>query len=177
MALVYGNHNTKDFIEAMLSETYLPSSFFFLTKEILNYCRDMWNVWDDDNNDDKDDKDCNLRVRVDVNVFVTKLLDPIDDDDDDENIFIPFVAASEKSIKKLDRLLVENERLNCSICLENILIGYKATKLTCFHKYHDNCVVEWLRVSKFCPLCRFEKTQLIVNWLIHTIESSYNTGY
>ena len=42
--------------------------------------------------------------------------------------------------------------LECSICLEtnqNIQIR----KLKCNHKFHMNCIEEWLKMEKRCPLC------------------------
>lgn len=47
----------------------------------------------------------------------------------------------------------------CSICLENVVNrdsnNFKPhLKLKCDHHFHTECVVEWLKVSKTCPLCR-----------------------
>ncbi|KAF4379481.1 hypothetical protein G4B88_024470 [Cannabis sativa] len=45
---------------------------------------------------------------------------------------------------------------NCEEITDNISIGYEASNLICSHIYHKECIVDWLRISKFCPLCRFE---------------------
>lgn len=40
----------------------------------------------------------------------------------------------------------------CSICLE---INYnKITKTDCEHEFHEKCLLEWMKISKTCPICR-----------------------
>ncbi|KAF4389442.1 hypothetical protein G4B88_006501 [Cannabis sativa] len=50
----------------------------------------------------------------------------------------------------------DGQVISCSVCFENIVVGLEATKLTCGHRYHEECIVKWLQTSKFCPLCRSE---------------------
>lgn len=40
----------------------------------------------------------------------------------------------------------------CLICLEPLEL--KPTYLLCAHKFHFNCIREWLRYDQSCPLCR-----------------------
>ncbi len=41
----------------------------------------------------------------------------------------------------------------CSICTEKcFLIDYKL--MSCKHIFHRNCIDEWLKTSRTCPLCR-----------------------
>ena len=42
--------------------------------------------------------------------------------------------------------------LECSICLE-FNINKKNRKLKCDHKFHMDCIEEWLKIHKRCPLC------------------------
>lgn len=44
----------------------------------------------------------------------------------------------------------KNEKLECSICLDNICCQKCYTILTCGHSYHLSCVIK----CKTCPLCR-----------------------
>lgn len=49
---------------------------------------------------------------------------------------------------------MESEALTCSICLAELSVGSKATRLPCSHFYHEECVMKWLDRSNTCPLCR-----------------------
>ncbi|KAM6557760.1 hypothetical protein CsatB_004779 [Cannabis sativa] len=169
--LMNNSTDAKVILEKSLAEVHLPSSVFPVIDEIINYGRKMWN-----------DKDRNLSVRVDVDVFVDELpSQPMNDnegyyDEDDDgdsdgdvdgndayhvydmtDIHIRFVAASEQSIERLEKdLIKDGQVISCSVCFENIVVGLEATKLTCGHRYHEECIVKWLQTSKFCPLCRSE---------------------
>ncbi|CAI2166883.1 9592_t:CDS:2 [Funneliformis geosporum] len=41
----------------------------------------------------------------------------------------------------------------CSICLESYEDGEDLRHLWCSHHFHKNCVDEWLRLNKKCPMC------------------------
>ena len=49
---------------------------------------------------------------------------------------------------------------SCIICLEEFRLDKeqskyeKTTVLECGHKYHDNCITEWLKKYENCPICR-----------------------
>lgn len=45
------------------------------------------------------------------------------------------------------------EEENCSICLDEIT-NISSYKLSCGHKFHDECIKEWSSLNKKCPLCR-----------------------
>lgn len=65
--------------------------------------------------------------------------------------------------KLLNKLKVESHNLkndNCAICLENF---DKGMLLPCQHIYHQECIYEWLKASKNCPVCREEITEDSVN--------------
>ena len=61
--------------------------------------------------------------------------------------------------KKRQRLLKElamNESLNteskeCAICLE---AAGKICVLECEHAFHKDCILQWLKESRTCPICR-----------------------
>ncbi|RIA91371.1 hypothetical protein C1645_767485 [Glomus cerebriforme] len=42
----------------------------------------------------------------------------------------------------------------CSICLESYEDGDELRHLWCSHHFHKNCVDEWLKLNKKCPMCR-----------------------
>ncbi|KAF4355691.1 hypothetical protein G4B88_019927 [Cannabis sativa] len=134
----------------MLGDTHLHTSVYVVTNKIIDYALRMWTS----------DFCCNLCVRVDINVLVYVLPEHNSDTEDDhvsENGAIDFVAASEDSINKLEKCLNENELL-CNICFENVHNDVEARKLPCKQSYHGECIVKWLKTSKYCPLCRMEET-------------------
>ena len=170
------NNHAKVIIDEMLGETHLHPSIFFLSDKIIDYARKMWN-----------EEDFNFCVKVDVHVFVYDLppqhdsgIDgDVDSEDYMDNMTINFVAASEQSIERLEKVLIKDDQIVCSICFENVHVGLEATKLPCTHTYHEKCIVQWLQTSKFCPMCRFEivlkksflyllhKFQLVLNPIIY----------
>ena len=54
-------------------------------------------------------------------------------------------------------LFYRGNQNECAICLES-MSGRKTVTLNCNksvkHKFHESCIVEWLRHSNTCPLCR-----------------------
>lgn len=43
---------------------------------------------------------------------------------------------------------------DCSICKEVFKSEEKTIVLKCKHRYHEDCIVAWLRISGSCPVCR-----------------------
>lgn len=44
------------------------------------------------------------------------------------------------------------EKTNCTICLDEL--ESTGSKLPCGHKFHKNCIGQWLQRASTCPLCR-----------------------
>ncbi|OIW13114.1 hypothetical protein TanjilG_08147 [Lupinus angustifolius] len=94
---------------------------------------------DDDDNDDIDDSDDNN-----------------DNDYDEDDQELRFVPASNSSIESLETVNEQEGCVNyrkCAICFEDINVV--SVQMPCLHKFHKNCIVDWLNISAFCPLCRF----------------------
>jgi len=70
--------------------------------------------------------------------------------------------ASKKTVDALPRikLTLENikefQNLNCPLCMEDCVVDEVVIKLKCSHSYHDKCIIEWLKASNTCPICRDE---------------------
>ncbi|XP_060958287.1 uncharacterized protein LOC115699791 [Cannabis sativa] len=106
------------------------------------------------NSDNTDAKEIINQMLVDISVLVYVHPEHNSDTEDDhvsENGSIDFVAASEASINKFEKCLNENELL-CNICFENVHNDVEVRKLPCKHSYHGECIVKWLKTSKYCPL-------------------------
>ena len=49
----------------------------------------------------------------------------------------------------------ENEDKECIICMDAFLEGIQITSYPmCNHKYHQTCLMEWLKTKTNCPMCR-----------------------
>lgn len=49
----------------------------------------------------------------------------------------------------------DNENIDtCSICLYGYKEDEKLVKLNCSHIYHKECIFDWFKKSRNCPLCR-----------------------
>jgi hypothetical protein len=48
----------------------------------------------------------------------------------------------------------DDNKEQCTVCLENIKKGEKITKLDCKHMFHTDCINEWISRDNTCPCCR-----------------------
>lgn len=51
--------------------------------------------------------------------------------------------------------VINEEKMQCTICLEDVGIGSEAKEMPCKHKFHSGCIVSWLKIHSTCPVCRF----------------------
>jgi hypothetical protein len=52
-----------------------------------------------------------------------------------------------------------NTHTSCSVCLEEFVAEKTQVRtLPCGHFFHENCLNDWILVSKTCPLCRHNLT-------------------
>ncbi|GMJ06414.1 hypothetical protein HRI_004310600 [Hibiscus trionum] len=80
---------------------------------------------------------------------------------------VNFKPASKSSIEALEKVEfrdVEDDLRRksgsglseCTVCLDEFSDGDEVTSMPCGHVYHYNCIVEWLKSSHLCPLCRYQ---------------------
>ncbi|KAL3528352.1 hypothetical protein ACH5RR_007674 [Cinchona calisaya] len=84
----------------------------------------------------------------------------------DINKLMMALPASEGSIEGLKReIILENQEnggaevKECMICMEKIEVGAQVIGMPCTHFYHQNCILNWLKISNFCPLCHFQLSE------------------
>lgn len=64
-------------------------------------------------------------------------------------------ALSKKEIQKLPHSIhLGEEPIPCLICLEDIKPSTEIITLRCSHRFHVQCVQNWLKVKATCPTCR-----------------------
>ena len=68
-----------------------------------------------------------------------------------QEILIEEVLGNEELTEEAENNL--DDKL-CSICIEDLQVGDKYTKLECSHSYHRECLKQWIEVKSNCPLCR-----------------------
>lgn len=61
-----------------------------------------------------------------------------------------------EDVKMTEETLNKCESKECTICLEEYKIGDNICYLPCFHYFHSNCIKQWTKRSKKCPLCNNE---------------------
>jgi len=70
--------------------------------------------------------------------------------------------ASNRALRTLPTVTVAPEDLvdetnrECCICFEAHHLKNRVVRLPCAHIYHPPCIVDWLRRSCTCPVCRYE---------------------
>jgi len=64
---------------------------------------------------------------------------------------LPDVKFHKKNTGDLDLNSHENK---CMICQCEYEEGESLKTLTCFHKFHSECIKEWFKNQNFCPICR-----------------------
>ena len=67
-----------------------------------------------------------------------------------DNILNKLPESKIIDIKKLNE---ENKR--CTICLEDFKYNDIVIYLPCFHIFHKNCIINWIKKNAVCPLCKY----------------------
>ncbi|CAH1796719.1 unnamed protein product, partial [Owenia fusiformis] len=85
-----------------------------------------------------------------LDAIITQLLNQLDGSGappaDKEKIdSLPTIEISNKDI---------DNRVECSVCMEEFHLSEKVRVLPCQHKYHTDCIVPWLELHGTCPVCR-----------------------
>ncbi|CAL8994502.1 unnamed protein product [Prunus brigantina] len=66
------------------------------------------------------------------------------------------VKEEEEGGKRKRRRISVSEGESCSVCMDEFEGGTNVACMPCSHVFHSECIVNWLRQSHYCPVCRFE---------------------
>ena len=66
--------------------------------------------------------------------------------------------ASAAAVRKLQEVVTRTHDAaagsECGVCMEALALEGRARQLPCEHRFHEECIVRWLRTHHTCPLCR-----------------------
>lgn len=62
--------------------------------------------------------------------------------------------ATLPKVKVSKEMLGDDGKAECSICMEEVLLGNEVMQLYCKHWFHEQCVKAWLSEHDTCPQCR-----------------------
>ncbi|KAI9811863.1 MAG: mitochondrial membrane protein [Pycnora praestabilis] len=66
----------------------------------------------------------------------------------------PAAIAALPKVQVNTSMMGENGKAECSVCMDEVILGELVTRLPCRHWFHDQCVGAWLREHDTCPHCR-----------------------
>jgi hypothetical protein len=141
------------------------------SKENITYIRNILNVRNINNNYDNNRNilsnivtDSNMSNMI--SLFITNYMENRDEENrneenrNEENRNEENKNEENKDIKLNECRFCElndetrKNNENCSICFE-IFKDNEIVNITyCNHIYHNNCITEWIKINKTCPLCR-----------------------
>lgn len=89
-----------------------------------------------------------------INELIEIYSSPSNETENQEDIKI---TVEEDAIEKLPIVKINEDNINCSICMESLNKNEDAKKLQCNHLYHPECIKSYLLNYDYkCPLCRMD---------------------
>lgn len=64
--------------------------------------------------------------------------------------------AKKDAVEAMPTVTIEEDSIQCSVCLEEFDIGTEARQMPCKHRFHGDCIVPWLELHSSCPVCRYQ---------------------
>lgn len=63
--------------------------------------------------------------------------------------------ARKEVVEEMPVVKIETDLIQCSVCLEDFLVGNEVKQMPCKHKFHGDCIKPWLDLHSSCPVCRY----------------------
>jgi hypothetical protein len=51
---------------------------------------------------------------------------------------------------------ISQESKDCVVCMDEFKVGAEVRRLPCLHTFHADCIDQWLKTNKTCPICKSE---------------------
>nr|KAJ0223608.1 hypothetical protein LSAT_V11C200068300 [Lactuca sativa] len=64
--------------------------------------------------------------------------------------------AKKEAIESMPKVKIEEDSIQCSVCLEEFEIENEAREMPCKHRFHGDCILPWLELHSSCPVCRYQ---------------------
>ncbi|CAL1356479.1 unnamed protein product [Linum trigynum] len=64
--------------------------------------------------------------------------------------------AQKEAVNAMPTVTIDENNLQCAVCLEDFELGAEAKEMPCKHKFHEGCIHPWLELHSSCPVCRFQ---------------------
>nr|XP_043634007.1 E3 ubiquitin-protein ligase SIRP1-like [Erigeron canadensis]XP_043634008.1 E3 ubiquitin-protein ligase SIRP1-like [Erigeron canadensis] len=64
--------------------------------------------------------------------------------------------AQKEAVEAMPTIKIEEDSVQCSVCLEEFEIGAEARQMPCKHSFHGDCILPWLELHSSCPVCRYQ---------------------
>lgn len=64
--------------------------------------------------------------------------------------------AQKEAVEAMPTVIIEEDSVQCSVCLEDFEVGNEAKEMPCKHRFHGECIFPWLELHSSCPVCRYQ---------------------
>ena len=54
----------------------------------------------------------------------------------------------------IDRTMLDGQQPSCSICIVDYELDEMVSQLICGHRFHPECIRQWVESNRSCPYCR-----------------------
>lgn len=153
-----------DFIEKLSPDNFIFTSLEVKNKIIQHFREQYKNIYH------------NLNIGINVLQALNSLLSQLTDNDNikdelkeiydlsNDKIYNCYESLEElqncdivSNLIKLETV-VNDQCISCVICMEDINISESCSILSeCQHKFHNNCIMKWIKRVNSCPICRCSK--------------------
>lgn len=91
----------------------------------------------------------------------TSSQDGANSEDLENTVVRNFISSALSSVAAAVPVSTPSSHDQCTICLAEYEAGEEIRDLPCNHAYHRECIDEWLRAHRRCPICRTRPSEFV----------------